>query len=98
MALSHKARQVQSWGRYPVVEPARVVPVYWRHEVPELASFDLPVLPYAYGRSYGDSCLNEGGMVLDVSHLRRLLALLLDWSEKCASAGDCSHSACWHSA
>ncbi len=74
MALSHKVQQVQSWGRYPVVEPARVVPVYWRHEVPELASFEVPVLPYAYGRSYGDSCLNEGGVVLDVSHLRRLLA------------------------
>ena len=71
MALS---KNVQSWGRYPRVAPARVVPVYWRHEVPELASFEGPVLPYAYGRSYGDSCLNEGGVVLDVSHLRRLLA------------------------
>jgi FAD/FMN-containing dehydrogenase len=71
MALS---KNVQSWGRYPQVAPARVVPVYWRHEVPDLASFEGPVLPYAYGRSYGDSCLNEGGVVLDVSHLRRLLA------------------------
>lgn len=68
------SQNVQSWGRYPQVAPARVVPVYWRHEVPELASFEVPVLPYAYGRSYGDSCLNEGGVMLDVSHLRRLLA------------------------
>ncbi|HLI07796.1 MAG TPA: FAD-binding oxidoreductase [Ktedonobacteraceae bacterium] len=68
------SKNVRSWGRYPQVAPARVVPVYWRHEVPNLASFGAPVLPYAYGRSYGDSCLNEGGVVLDVSHLRRLLA------------------------
>ncbi|HET9919765.1 MAG TPA: FAD-binding oxidoreductase, partial [Ktedonobacteraceae bacterium] len=61
-------------GRYPDVEPERVIPVYWRHELPDLASFELPVLPYAYGRSYGDSCLNEGGVVLDISHLRRFLA------------------------
>ncbi len=64
----------QSWGRYPRVKPERVVPVYWREEMPDLASFKQPVLPYAYGRSYGDSCLNEGGVVLDVSNLRRFIA------------------------
>ena len=65
---------MQSWGRYPDVEPAQVIPIYWRDELPDLASFERPILPYAYGRSYGDSCLNEGGVVLDVSHLRRFLA------------------------
>jgi len=37
--------------------------LYWREEMPDLAAFKQPVLPYAYGRSYGDSCLNEGGVV-----------------------------------
>jgi FAD/FMN-containing dehydrogenase len=64
----------QSWGRYPRVRPERVVPVYWREEMPDLAAFKQPVLPYAYGRSYGDSCLNEGGVVLDVSNLKRFIA------------------------
>jgi FAD/FMN-containing dehydrogenase len=32
------------------------------------------VLPFAYGRSYGDSCLNAGGALLDVSRLRRFIA------------------------
>jgi FAD/FMN-containing dehydrogenase len=64
----------QSWGRYPRVRPRAVVPVYWRDELPDLASFDAPVLPYAYGRSYGDSCLNEDGVMLDVSHLNHFLA------------------------
>ncbi|QBD79192.1 FAD-binding oxidoreductase [Ktedonosporobacter rubrisoli] len=64
----------QSWGRYPSVKPKQVVPVFWRDELPDLAAFDQPVLPFAYGRSYGDSCLNEGGISLDVSPLRRFLA------------------------
>jgi FAD/FMN-containing dehydrogenase len=32
------------------------------------------LLPYACGRSYGDSCLNDGGALLDVSALDRLIA------------------------
>ncbi len=32
------------------------------------------MLPYGYGRSYGDSCLNNGGVLLDITGLRRFLA------------------------
>src|SRR5579883_481137 len=64
----------QSWGRYPKIKPGRVIPVYWRSEIPDLSSLEGPVLPYAYGRSYGDSCLNEGGVSLDVSHLTRFIS------------------------
>jgi FAD/FMN-containing dehydrogenase len=63
----------QSWGRYPRVRPGRVVPVFWRSELPDLQALPAPLLAYAYGRSYGDSCLNEDGILLDVSHLRRFL-------------------------
>jgi FAD/FMN-containing dehydrogenase len=37
---------------------------------------DVPekILPFAYGRSYGDSCLNAGGALLDVSRLRRFIS------------------------
>jgi FAD/FMN-containing dehydrogenase len=65
---------LQSWGRYPKVRESQVLPVFWRNELPDLASLEHPVLPYAYGRSYGDSCLNEGGIVLDVSKLKRFIA------------------------
>ncbi len=64
----------QSWGRYPKVKPAQVTPIFWRNELPDLATVEQPVLPFAYGRSYGDSCLNEGGVSLDVSHLRRFIS------------------------
>jgi FAD/FMN-containing dehydrogenase len=64
----------QSWGRYPRVEHSQIASIYWRNELPELAKFEQPILPYGYGRSYGDSCLNEGGVSLNVSHLRRFIA------------------------
>ncbi|HLZ58503.1 MAG TPA: FAD-binding oxidoreductase [Ktedonosporobacter sp.] len=64
----------QSWGRYPKVKPEQVVPIFWRDEIPDLAAYEQSILPYAYGRSYGDSCLNEGGIALDMSHLRRFMA------------------------
>jgi FAD/FMN-containing dehydrogenase len=64
----------QSWGRYPDVEPEQVVPLFWRNELPQLSDFATSVLPYGYGRSYGDSCLNEGGVSLDATYLRRFIS------------------------
>ena len=74
MLSSKKTRQPQSWGRYPKIESSEVKTVYWRNELPDLATFQESVLPYAYGRSYGDSCLNEGGVSIDVSHLQRFMS------------------------
>ena len=74
MFSSTKTNSHQSWGRYPKIEPAQIQTVYWRSELPNLTKFEEPVLPFAYGRSYGDSCLNEGGITIDVSHLRRFIA------------------------
>jgi len=64
----------QSWGHYPQAQPQSVRPVRWRHESIDFQEWDSPVLPYAYGRSYGDSCLNDGGVVLDVKGLSRFMA------------------------
>ncbi|HTI14973.1 MAG TPA: FAD-binding oxidoreductase [Dictyobacter sp.] len=64
----------QSWGRYPTVKSSQVIPVFWRDELPDLASFDKSILPYGYGRSYGDSCLNDGGVSVDVSRLKNFIA------------------------
>ena len=50
----------------------QVQPLTWRDEVP---SFDRrPVLPRGQGRSYGDSCLNEGGVLLTTRALDRFIA------------------------
>ena len=63
-----------SWGRYPQIAPNRVLPIFWRDELPNLAELELSILPHGYGRSYGDSCLNEDGILLDMSHLTRFLS------------------------
>ena len=46
----------------------------WRADPPALDRARAPMLPYAFGRSYGDSCLNDGGVLLDVRRLDRLIA------------------------
>ena len=87
MSFLSKTNQPRSWGRYPKVTPAEVQSVFWRSELPNIADFEQPVLPYAYGRSYGDSCLNEGGVSLDVSHLRRFISFDEDEGLLCCEAG-----------
>ncbi|MEP7175787.1 MAG: FAD-binding oxidoreductase [Gemmatimonadales bacterium] len=67
-------RGYHSWGRYPEATPAAVLPMVWRSESPPFERVDKPLLPYACGRSYGDSCLNDGGVVIDVRPLDRLIA------------------------
>ncbi|MCZ6671564.1 MAG: FAD-binding oxidoreductase [Verrucomicrobia bacterium] len=62
----------QSWGRYPkAVQEIR--PVRWRDTtVPN--SGDKSILPYGLGRSYGDSCLNDGQALLETSGMNRFIA------------------------
>lgn len=63
----------ESWGRIPAAQPARVERIAPSAEaLPDAAG--LPVLAYGRGRSYGDLCLNDGGLVLDTSALDRILA------------------------
>lgn len=80
-------KEPQSWGRYPKVTHAQVLPVYWRSDMPDLAQSDRPMLPHAYGRSYGDSCLNENGVSLDVSHLNRFISFDEGTGLLCCEAG-----------
>ena len=63
----------QSWGRLPKATPAAVRRIYWRSELVDLDLGPPPVLPFGLGRSYGDSCLNDGGVLIDTSHLSRLI-------------------------
>ena len=60
-----------SWGRYPQVVPAAVHRVHWTDE--DWPSGHASMLPYGNGRSYGDSCLNDGGTLLDMRGLNRIL-------------------------
>lgn len=74
MANSNSTRDYQSWGRYPKLDRMTAQPVRWQDDLPDLSAIPGKVLPHGYGRSYGDSCLNEGGTLLDTTYLRRFIA------------------------
>lgn len=66
-------RAFESWGRYPKIKQ-RVAPLRWRQR-PLLAFMDerSPILAFGNGRSYGDCCLNEGGLILYTRGLDRII-------------------------
>jgi FAD/FMN-containing dehydrogenase len=67
-------RHYQSWGRQPRAEQD-VLRLWSRHEPFPNASIDgKTALPRGNGRSYGDSCLNDGGILIDMRGLDRFIA------------------------
>lgn len=66
-------RRYQSWGRYPKVnQQARKL--YWSDEpLPMEAAANKSFLPFGNGRSYGDVCLNDGGVLFDCRYLDRFI-------------------------
>ncbi|GIK64589.1 MAG: FAD-linked oxidase [Chloroflexota bacterium] len=69
----NRLKQYKSWGRYPTVEHKAIHQIHWRSDLPDVNQFEETVLPYGYGRSYGDSCLNEGGILLDTSYMQQFM-------------------------
>jgi len=64
----------QSWGRYPATEQT-ARPVVWRDDrLPVEPDEGLTFLPFGNGRSYGDVCLNDGGVLLDCRSLDRFIS------------------------
>lgn len=85
--MSFGTKRYSSWGRYPKKEPRRIAHYRWRHEAPNFEDFEPHVLPFAYGRSYGDSCLNEDGVLLDVTGLNQFIAFDPENGVICCEAG-----------
>jgi FAD/FMN-containing dehydrogenase len=62
----------ESWGKYPIVEHlGEIVPQSIEKVKDEIGSVGSSVLPRGLGRSYGDSCLNEGGYLLSSRSLNK---------------------------
>jgi FAD/FMN-containing dehydrogenase len=61
-----------SWGRYPRTATQTIVPLRWRDAA--LPAVDGSMLAYGNGRSYGDSCTNDGGTLLYTRDLDRFIA------------------------
>lgn len=62
----------ESWGRLKKIQQE----VYWldspKYLFPHLKT-SQSILPFGEGRSYGDSCLNEGGALLRLTGLNRVI-------------------------
>jgi len=67
-------KRYESWGRYPQAPAREVRTMFWRSDDLPIKEDGLPLLAYGKGRSYGDVCLNEGGVLVDTEHLGRLIA------------------------
>lgn len=66
---------LSGWGRFPVLDCVHYRPEK-RREVGELLCFgpEAHYIPRGMGASYGDNAVNEGGGVLDLTRLDRILA------------------------
>lgn len=74
-----------SWGRYPAVHDQRVAALSNRAST--LPLLEGSALPYGNGRSYGDSCLNPGGTLLDARGLDRFIEFDPSTGVLCCEAG-----------
>lgn len=69
-------QSVTSWGRVVKAEQ-RVHEPAFADGLPALLSADLSSIAYGLGRSYGDACLSNGGSLIRMHRLDRVLSA--DW-------------------
>jgi FAD/FMN-containing dehydrogenase len=65
----------ESWGRFPqATHLGSIVPGRPAEVAPAIQSAPAQILPRGLGRSYGDSCLNDGGYLLLTKWLNKIHA------------------------
>ena len=67
-------KRYESWGRYPQANHSKIIKVKSGEDALPTISRDETMLAHGQGRSYGDSCLNNGGILLDTSSLSGIIA------------------------
>jgi FAD/FMN-containing dehydrogenase len=69
-----KKKRYESWGRYPPSSPKKVVSIKKGGQNLPFGEYEESLLAYGQGRSYGDTCLNNGGILIDTSLLSDILS------------------------
>lgn len=79
---------MQSFGHYPSSAPNQVIRPSWQDEIrPMLQSSSEMILPIGMRKSYGDSCLNNGGTMMDLTSLRKIISFDAQRGVLCVEAG-----------
>ncbi len=63
-----------SWGRQSLAAHRGVYRPSWADELVRFDDADAPVLAFGLGRSYGDSCLNDGGYLIDITAMDHVMS------------------------
>ncbi|MGH9906766.1 MAG: FAD-binding oxidoreductase [Pyrinomonadaceae bacterium] len=69
-----KVKKYESWGRYPQAKHTQIVAIKGPDVTIPSERYPRPVLAFGQGRSYGDSCLNDGGILLDTESLSKIIS------------------------
>ncbi|MGH9967884.1 MAG: FAD-binding oxidoreductase [Pyrinomonadaceae bacterium] len=72
--MPEKIKRYESWGRYPPAKHSGIVMMKGSGDILPFASYRKPVLAFGQGRSYGDTCLNDGGVLIDTQNLSSIVA------------------------
>ncbi|QDK45331.1 FAD-binding oxidoreductase [Bdellovibrio sp. ZAP7] len=78
-------RDNQSWGQYPLATDQTLYPFSNRFSL--LPKVSASLLPRGLGRSYGDSCLNDHGVLLSSTGLNRYIDFNQETGVLCCEAG-----------
>lgn len=70
--MMDRNKNVESWGRTVQVSQ-RTIPLAWQPQTLPPLHANESFLAYGEGRSYGDSCLNEGGVLLQTRGMNRFI-------------------------
>lgn len=74
MTNSNAQRQLYSWGRLPKPSDQRIVKLQSLSEPIPRQNDGRTLLAYGLGRSYGDSCLNNGQAMIPVSSFNNFIS------------------------
>ncbi|MEZ5538601.1 MAG: FAD-binding oxidoreductase [Pseudomonadales bacterium] len=73
-----------SWGRYFHYQQKEFDFCWQQDSLPQV---EVSLLPYGLGRSYGDSCLNDGGALIHARHLDHFIQFDKSTGVLCCEAG-----------
>ena len=76
VAAPRRSRSLRtiSWGRHCRAAHRGVFRPSWADELGRFDDADAPVLAFGLGRSYGDSCLNDGGYLIDTTAMDHVMS------------------------